>query len=121
DPGRPGAAAAGEECDHVAVGQEAETERPPEGVVRLRLPAVEVDRGQVRSCLEQENVLAALGELARDHAAAGAGPDHDDLEVVLHDTPSHDQSLRSRAVTGGAKSISSQALGPSLPGATKSL
>ena len=75
----------------------------------------------MRTRLQQEHVLAALRELARDHAAACAGPDHDHVEPVLHETPSHDQSLRSRCATGGAKSISSQALGPSFPGATKSL
>jgi hypothetical protein len=41
----------------------------------------------VRARLEQEDVAAALGELAGDHAAACAGADHDDLEAILHAIP----------------------------------
>jgi hypothetical protein len=52
DGGRPADAAAGEERDHVAVRKGPEPERPPEGVIRLRLPAVEIDRGQVWTGLE---------------------------------------------------------------------
>ena len=44
--------------------------------------------------LEQQHVAAALRELARDDAAAGARADHDDVEVVLHAIPRYDQSLR---------------------------
>ena len=75
----------------------------------------------MRPGLEQEHVPAALGELARDDAAAGARADHDDVEPVLHAIPRYDQSLRRRVASGELKSISAQAPGPSLPGATKSL
>ena len=70
--------------------------------------------------LDEQDVAAALRELARDHAAAGAGPDHDDVVGVLHAIPSHDQSFLSRVASGELKSISSHAPGPSFPGATKS-
>ena len=79
---RPADAAAGEERDDVAVGERPEAERPPERVVRLRLPAVEVDRGQVRAGLEQEHVPAARGELAGDDPAAGPRADHHDIDAL---------------------------------------
>src|SRR5581483_2661740 len=84
---RPADAAPGEERDGVAVGEEAEPDRPPELVRRLRLPAVEVDRGQVRARLEEEDLAPALGELAGDDPAPGAGSDHDDVEAALHAMP----------------------------------
>ena len=106
---RPADTAAGEERDGVAVREEAEADRPPELVGRLRLPAVEVDRGQVRAGLEQQDVAAALGELPGDHAAARARPDHDHVEPVIHAMPRQDQSLRRRRAAGGSKPISAQA------------
>jgi len=112
---------AGEEGDNVAVGQGREAKRPPDRVVRLRLPAVEVDRAQMRAGFEEEHVLAALGELAGDDPAARSRPDHDELVLALaHATPNQDQSFFRRRATGGSKSISAQAPGASWPGATKS-
>ena len=113
---RPADTAAGEERDDVAVRQRPEAERPPERVVRLRLPAVEVDRGQVRAGLEQEHVPAARRELAGDDTAASPRPHDDDVSYAS----SHDQSLRNRRAAGGSKSISAQAPWASRPGSTKS-
>ena len=75
----------------------------------------------MRADLEQEDVAAALRELAGDDAAARARADDDDVERVLHATPRYDQSLARRVASGELKSISAHAPGPSLPGATKSL
>ena len=91
-------------------------------MARARLPAHEVGGRLVRPGFEQQHFGAGVGELARDDPAAGARPDHDHVEVLTHSaTPRYDQSLSSRAASGGAKSISSQAPGPGAPGATKSL
>ena len=113
-------AARGEKGDELTVLERREAERPEEVVGCLRLEAREVVGAEVRSALDEQDVAAPLRELACDHAAAGAGPDHDDLVGVLHAIPSHDQSFLSRVASGELKSISSQAPGPSLPGATKS-
>ena len=75
----------------------------------------------MRPELEQEDVAAALRELARDHAAARARAHDDDVERRLHAIPMYDQSLSRRVASGELKSISAHAPGPSFPGATKSL
>ena len=72
--------------------------------------------------LEQQHRAAPLGELAGDDAAAGARADDDHLEALAHPTtPRYDQSFLIRIASGEWKSISSYALGPLAPGATKSL
>ena len=85
----------------------------------LRLEAREVVGAEVRSALDEQDV-AALRELACDHAAAGAGADHHDVVRVPHAIPSHDQSFARRVASGELKVDLRQALGPSFPGATKS-
>ena len=75
----------------------------------------------MRAALEQQHVAAALGELARDDAAARARADHDDVEALAHPMPRYDQSFARRVASGVLKSISSQAPAASAPGATKSL
>ena len=75
----------------------------------------------MRPGLEQEDVAAAPGELARDDAASAAGAHDDDVVGLFHAIPRYDQSLASRFASGELKSISAQAPGPSCPGATKSL
>ena len=64
-----------------------EPDRPPEVVRRLRLPAREVGGREVRAELEQEDVPAAVGELARDDPAARAGADDHDVEPLAHPIP----------------------------------
>ena len=64
-----------------------EAHRPEEVVRRLRLPAREVGRGQVRPALEQQYAAAALGELAGDDPAARAGADDHDVEALAHAIP----------------------------------
>ena len=113
-------AAAGEERDEPCLARRREPERPPHVVRRLRLPAREVGGRQVRAGLEQEHVAAPLGELAGDDASARARADDDDLEGSFIATPRYDQSFASRVASGELKSISVQAPGPGLPGATKS-
>ena len=99
-----------------------EADRPPEVVVRLRLPAGEVGGRAVRAALEEQDRAAAIGELAGDHATARARADDDDVEALAHPTiPRYDQSFASRVASGVLKSISSQAPVASTPGATKSL
>ena len=93
-------------------GSGAEAERPEEVVVAFASQRVKSAAVQVRAGLEQEDVAAALRELARDDAAARAGADDDDVESVLHAIPRHDQSLRSRGASGELKSISAHAPGP---------
>jgi hypothetical protein len=41
----------------------------------------------MRAGLEQQDVLAALGELTGDNAAAGARPHDDHVEAVFHAIP----------------------------------
>ena len=112
-------AAPGEERDELSVRERREAERPEQVVRRLRLEAGEVVPAEVRSALDEQHVAAALCELARDHAAARARPDHDDV-VGPQAIPSHDQSFARRVASGELKSISAHAPGPSFPGATKS-
>ena len=87
DRGRAADAAAGEQGEHLAVGKRREPQRPPHVVRRLRLPADEVRGREVRADLEQEDVAAALRELACDDAAARAGAHDNDVEVLLHAIP----------------------------------
>ena len=108
-------------CAARAAVDQREADRPPEVVLRLRLPAREVGGGLVRPGLEQQHVPAALGELAGDHAAARTRADDDDVEAFVHEMPRYDQSFASRVASGVLKSISSQAPLASTPGATKSL
>ena len=76
----------------------------------------------MRSDLEQQDVSAAAGELARDDPPASARPDDDHVEAVAHPLiPRYDQSLSSRVASGELKSISFHAPWASSPGATKSL
>ena len=99
-----------------------EADRPPEVVVRLRLPAGEVGRRTVRAALEEQDRAPAIGELACDDAATGARSHDDDVEALAHPTiPRYDQSFLRRVASGVLKSISSQAPVASTPGATKSL
>ena len=117
------------------------TQRPPSSATAPPAPpSISAKRiGQKRSCvafasqrvksaavrcgpaLEQEHAPAALGELAGDDAAAGAGADDDDVEALAHPMPRYDQSFASRVASGVLKSISAQAPVASTPGATKSL
>ncbi len=80
-------AAPGDERHELAARLRGEPERPEEIVRRLRLPAHEVRRAVVRPGLEQQHVPPAPRQLARDDPASGAGPDHDDVECVLHAIP----------------------------------
>jgi hypothetical protein len=51
--------------------------------------------------LEQQDGAPTRGKLARDHPAAGAGADDDDLEALAHaPTPMYDQSLAMRIASG---------------------
>ena len=110
----------GEEGDELAVLERREAERPEEVVRGLGLEAREVGRAEVRPAFEEQDVAAPLRELARDHAAARARPDHDDVVGGVHAIPSHDQSFARRVARGELKSISAHAPGASFPGATKS-
>ncbi len=121
DRGRASDAAAAEERDDVAVRQRGEAQRPPDVVVRLRLPAREVGGRAVRAALQEQHVASAPAELGGDDASAGARPDHHDVELALHAIPRNDQSLRTRVASGELKSISAKAPRASRPGATKSL
>src|SRR5205085_6341797 len=89
-------------------GREGEAQRPPVIVAGAALPAREVGRGVVAAGLEQEHRAAALGQLAGDHAAAGAGSDDHDLEALRGHPPipRYDQSLAMRMASGEWKSIS---------------
>ena len=125
DRGRPADAPGGQERDDAAGAavDRREPQRPPEVVVRLRLPTREVGRGAVRACLQEEHAPAAVGELTGDDPAARARPDHHDVESLerAHEIPRYDQSFFRRVASGVEKSISSQAPCAPTPGATKSL
>jgi hypothetical protein len=41
----------------------------------------------MRAALQEQHPAAALGELARDDAAARAGADDDDVEALAHRIP----------------------------------
>ena len=60
----------------------------------------------MRAGLEQEDVAAALRELAGDDAPARAGADDDDVEVASHAIPMNDQSFAMRVASGELKSMS---------------
>ena len=75
-------AATGEERNGLAARERREAKRPEEVVRRLRLPAREVRGRTVRPGLEQQHVTPTLRQLTRDDTAAGAGPDHDNVELV---------------------------------------
>jgi len=96
--------------------------RVPDVVVGVGLPTGEVGGRAMGAGLERKHARAGVGELAGDQAPAGAGPDHDHIEMLIHDcTPRYDQSLLIRIASGGAKPICTHPLGPSAPSATKSL
>ncbi len=122
---RPAHAPRREERDHAsgAPVDRREPKRPPDVVVRVRLPAREVRRRAVRSRLEEEDAPATVGELTGDDAAACARAHHDDVEPFrrAHEIPRYDQSFSRRVASGELKSISSHAPVASTPGATKSL
>ena len=102
--------------------REREPQRPPVVVARPALPAHEVGGDVVRAGLEQQHRAAALGQLASDDAAARTRANDHHLEALAHPTtPRYDQSFLIRIASGEWKSISSYALGPLAPGATKSL
>ena len=86
---RPADAPGGEERDDPAGAavDRREPQRPPEVVVRLRLPAREVGGGAVRARLQEQHAAAAVGELPGDDAAAGARADHDDVEPLARAHP----------------------------------
>src|SRR5215211_1173912 len=103
---------------------------PPEFVSGLRLPPDEVVGRQVGTGLEQEDVSAALRKLRCHHAASGTRTDDDHVEALAHPgppapcnsgNPRYDQSCLIRVASGNWKPISSQAVGPTPFGATKSL
>ena len=79
--------------------------------------------------LEQQHRAAPLGQLAGNDAAARARADDDTSKrsltratrTLIPTTPRYDQSFLIRIASGEWKSISSYALGPLAPGATKSL
>src|SRR5262249_23772674 len=102
--------------------REREREWPPVVMGRTALPAGEVGRDVVATRLEQQHVAAALGQLACDDAAAGSRTHDHHFQALAHPTPPrYDQSFLIRIASGEWKSISSYALGPLAPGATKSL
>ena len=95
---------------------------PPEVLRGLGLPADEVSGGQVRAGLEQHHIPPPLCKLPGYHAPARTRADHNDVDLFAHPgTPMKLQSCLIRSARGKRKSISSQAPGPSAPGATKSL
>ena len=105
------------------LGSGAKPERPAErSCVAFASQRSKSVGGQVRPASSRSTSRAALRELARDHAAAGAGPDHDDVERVASRDPQRTTSpCRGAVASGELKSISAHAPGRRLPGATKSL
>ena len=104
------------------LGKRREAQRPPDVVIRFRLPAREVGSGAVRPAFEQQHVATALGELACDRRRPRRPSRRRRRRTrSFIDDPRYDQSLFRRVASGELKSISAQAPGPSMPGATKSL
>ena len=89
DRGRAADTATGDQSDRTAGSavDQREPDRPPEIVRRLRLPAREVGRGLVRPDLEQEDVPAAIRELACHDSPTRTGADDHDVEALAHPIP----------------------------------
>ena len=86
DRGRAAHAAAPEQDQRRLVGRGrfGERRRPPQLVVGPRLPAHVIGGRLVRTGLEQQHAPAAVRQLARHHATAGTGADHDHFVAVAH-------------------------------------